>query len=369
MDFGIVDVHCHIFPPLAGASGFADVATHRLHQQRAMHVHGNQPYRRLRDHAVLQQRPLWDANDPSEAGRKLDCDFRVEACGRFGWTAQGEDGYVQFLPPYMADMSAPAEVAVRQMDYAGIATGVLQNDHIYGNLAEDFAAARARYPGRFIGLAQVEEGFADRDSEIARVVDQIDRLGMSGLYYTTTGLFRDGYRRMPSHPAFDGLWTELARRDVPVFWVHSANSPVGSYEDEMGHLARIVERHPSLRHVLVHGVPTPRYLRDDGRLALPPLLDELLRHGRVFAEILYPIGVGGWQPYPYTATLSPIRQLIEQYGQGRFMWGSDMPNVERYCTYRQSLDYLWNHADFLDDIARRAIFRDNALALFAPWVP
>ena len=22
------------------------------------------------------------------------------------------------------------------------------------------------------------------------------------------------------------------------------------------------------------------------------------------------------------------------------MWGSDMPNVERFCTYRQSLDYV-----------------------------
>ena len=29
------------------------------------------------------------------------------------------------------------------MDYAGIATAVLQNDHIYGDLAEDFAAAAA----------------------------------------------------------------------------------------------------------------------------------------------------------------------------------------------------------------------------------
>jgi hypothetical protein len=40
-----------------------------------------------------------------------------------------------------------------------------------------------------------------------------------------------------------------------------------------------------------------------------------------------------------------------------------MPNVERYCTYRQTLTYVWDHSDFLDTGARRAIFRDNALAL------
>jgi predicted TIM-barrel fold metal-dependent hydrolase len=59
-----------------------------------------------------------------------------------------------------------------------------------------------------------------------------------------------------------------------------------------------------------------------------------------------------------------IRQLLEAYGPDRFAWGSDMPNVERYCTYRQALAYVWEHADFLGPAERRKIFRDNALALF-----
>ena len=63
MDFGIVDGHAHIFPPLAGACGFADAATHLLHQQRAMHEHGNQPYRRASDDTVVTARSLWSAED------------------------------------------------------------------------------------------------------------------------------------------------------------------------------------------------------------------------------------------------------------------------------------------------------------------
>ena len=156
MDFGIVDGHAHIFPPLIGACGFADAATHLLHQQRAMHEHGNQPYRRASDDTIVTGRPLWSAADSSVAGR-CAANFRVGRCGRFEWESDGEAQYVQFLPPHMADMSAPAEVIVRQMDYAGIATAILQNDHIYGDSAEDFAAAAQRYPGRFIGLAQVQE--------------------------------------------------------------------------------------------------------------------------------------------------------------------------------------------------------------------
>jgi predicted TIM-barrel fold metal-dependent hydrolase len=270
---------------------------------------------------------------------------------------------VQFLPPYMADLSMPAEVLIAQMDYAGIEAAILQNDHIYGNLAEDFAQAAKAYPGRLFGLAQVEEAFAYRDEEIARLVDEVERLGMAGLYFTTTGLFRDGYRHLPGDPIYDPLWREAERLNLAVFWVHSAKSPVGLYEDEMRGLAKIVERHPRLRHVLVHGVPTALYADERDRLLLPAVLTRLLHDAPVFAEILYPIAWGGRSEYPYASALSHIGALVESFGPGRFLWGSDMPNVERYCTYRQTLDYLANHASFLDDEARQLIFRDNALAL------
>ena len=364
MEFDIIDVHAHIFPPFAGACGFADVATHLLHQQRAMHVHGDQPYRRARDHATTTARPLWSAEDPSEAGRTRDVGFRVGRCGRFEWEHEGEPCYVQFLPPSMADLSQPAEVAVRQMDYAGIASAVLQNDHIYGNLADEFAAAAAAWPGRFIGLAHVEEAWARRDEELARLEHQVARLGMRGLYFTTTGLFRNGYRTLPGDPAFTPLWQAVERLGIPIFSVHSARSPIGGYEDEMRHLAAIVERHPALRHMLVHGVPTALFAEENGTLRLPAVLERLLTEAPVTAEILYPIAWGGRLDYPYTAALAHVRQLIDRFGPGRFAWGSDMPNVERYCTYRQSLTYLAAYADFLGPAERRLIFRENALALF-----
>jgi predicted TIM-barrel fold metal-dependent hydrolase len=56
--------------------------------------------------------------------------------------------------------------------------------------------------------------------------------------------------------------------------------------------------------------------------------------------------------------------LLDRFGPWRFVWGSDMPNVERYCAYRQTFTYVWNHADFLNDADWRAIFRANALAQF-----
>jgi len=363
-DFAIVDCHGHIFPPLAEACGFPDAATHLMHQQRAMHVHGNQPYRRLPDHAVVTRRDLWKADDPSEAGRALDAKFRVGRFGRFEWEKDGEQVYVQFLPAYMHDLHQPPEGMIVEMDYAGIGTVVLQNDHIYGNSGAYFAEAMKRWPGRFIGLAQVDEATAYRDDQLAFLEDQVVRLGMRGLYFTMTGYFRNGYATLCDDPVYDPLWRLVKRLDLPVFWVHSAKSPAGDYLAEMRRLRRIMERHPGIRHELVHGVPTGLYADDQDRIQWPDDIAAVMDSGFVWSEILYPIGWGGKMAYPYARAQLHIRQVYDRFGPDHLIWGSDMPNVGRYCTYRQSLTYVWDHCDFLTAADRRKIFRDNTLALF-----
>jgi predicted TIM-barrel fold metal-dependent hydrolase len=155
----------------------------------------------------------------------------------------------------------------------------------------------------------------------------------------------------------------VMRLDLPVFWVNRDNSPIGRYEDELADVERILERFP-MRSVLVHGLPTSRYADADEQLTLPPVVERLMTRLPVFAELLYPISWGGRYEYPFPKAMVHFRQLVERYGLARFVWGSDMPNVERYCTYRQTLTYVWNHAEFLGESARRAIFRDNTLGLF-----
>lgn len=362
MAYDIIDCHAHIFPPAASAAGFPDTATHLLHQQRSMHMHGNQPYRRLSDRSIVTERPLWDPVDHAPSGRR-DVNFRVGAHGRYEWTVGGEDQYVQFLAPWMSNLEMTAETLLAYMDNAGVATAVLQNEHIYGNLASDFAAAASAHPGRFIGLAQVEEAFAYTDTELERLADEIGRLGMAGFYFTTTGLFRSGYKPIHSDTAYDPYWKFVEQSGLPVFWVQSGSSPVGSYEDEMLHLARIIERFPGIRHLLVHGVPTSLYADENDRLSLPPIVETLLTQAPVSAEILYPIAWGGKQDYPYPRAHTHIRQLIDKFGAGRFLWGSDAPNVDRYCTYAQSLTYFTHYCNYLAEKDKRAILHDNAVAL------
>ena len=85
----IIDCHAHIFPPLSGPCGFEDAAAHLLYQQFSMHLHRNQPVRRLRDHAIVEERHLWKEENSGETGRTR-VNFRVGRCGRFEWEMEEE---------------------------------------------------------------------------------------------------------------------------------------------------------------------------------------------------------------------------------------------------------------------------------------
>ena len=175
------------------------------------------------------------------------------------------------------------------------------------------------------------------------------RLGMRGLYFTMTGFFRNGYRTLPDDPAFDPLWRAVARLDLPVFWVHSAKSPAGDYLDEMRRLrASSSGTRRSATCWSTACRPVSMRTRRTGSSG-PSAIVELLDRGPVWTEVLYPIAWGGRMPYPYARAQDHFRQIYERFGAGRLIWGSDMPNVGRYCTYRQALAYIWDHADFLPE--------------------
>jgi len=362
---GIVDCHAHIFPPLQEACGFKDAATHLLYQQRAMHTHGNQPVRRLRDHQIVTDRHLWSATDASENGRALDVNFRAGRFGRFLWEKDGEEYYVQFLPPNLQEMASPAEFMVTQMDYVGIDTCVLQNDHIYGNLSSFFADAVKKYPGRFIGLANVDEAFAYQDDQVATLKHAVEKLGMKGLYYTLAAFFRNGYAKYFDDPKYHPFWDEVRRLKIPVFWVFLAKTPLGDFTHEMGCFRRWLERYPDIPSVLVHGMPTVLWANDQDIIKFPDDMVEIMTRFPVYSEILYPIMWGGKMDFPFRRAHNHIRQVYDKFGPDQLIWGSDMPNVERYCTYRQTLTYVQNYCEFFSEQDREKIFKQNTLSLFS----
>jgi predicted TIM-barrel fold metal-dependent hydrolase len=74
---------------------------------------------------------------------------------------------------------------------------------------------------------------------------------------------------------------------------------------------------------------------------------------------MFPNTWGGAWEYPYPEAPSLIQGMRDQFGADKLVWGSDMPNVERFCTYLQSVDYVRRHCSFLNAREKAGILGEN----------
>jgi hypothetical protein len=88
-----------------------------------------------------------------------DVNFRFAEFGKACITVDGVQYEAQINAPNTVDNALPPERTIGEMNVAGVDVGVLQSDHVYGELDEYYGTTMRDYPGRFVGLAQVRDGF------------------------------------------------------------------------------------------------------------------------------------------------------------------------------------------------------------------
>jgi predicted TIM-barrel fold metal-dependent hydrolase len=376
----IVDIHAHIFPNLNGACGFDSVETHRMYLQRFTAATPAQSVRRVSDGRVVEdptKSQVWDPNNPSPKGA-LPVDFRVGKFGRLVWTRDGEDYYIHLYAPNLQIVESSPEFMLAQMDYAGVSRIVLQNAWLYGQLNDYFAEAVHRYPDRFIGTVQVNEAKAFEAPQIEELRRGVERLGLKALYFANARFFETGFQHSYEDPIYDPFWEEVQSLGIPVFWdltaVQMAGSPAGSpYErflDQMRRFNTWMEKFPRVPSILVHGVPL-RYIREgDGFRPIPDEVWATWARPQIFVEMLFPMQVshptagGKTLDYPYRELHPLIEDVYQKLGPEKLVWGSDLPNTERNCTYKQSRSYLTEYCDFIPAAHMDLIVGGNASRLF-----
>ena len=88
----------------------------------------------------------------------------------------------------------------------------------------------------------------------------------------------------------------------------------------------------------------------------------LLNRPNMHAEISFQ---AKWPDYPYPEAQALIKRLCDEAGVEKLMWGSDMPFCGGFwCTYRQSMDYIRLHCDFLSQEEKDLILGGNVARLF-----
>jgi len=320
-----------------------------------MHEHLAQPVRKAKDNSIIQEKMLWNLADPSLKGR-YDVNFRVGQFGRFEWTKDGVDYYIQYLPPSLQDMMAPPGFLKAMMDYAGVNKAVLQCGSTYGKLNYYYAMVLdelSELSDFFIPLAQINEKEAYKEEQIDRLRNAIQNLGLKGLWFAADEFsFETRYKP---------FWDEVRDLNIPIFWSFYPEKDIWLYLLKL--LGKWVKDYSDIPCVLPQAFPLSTTKKDD-EIEIPDFARKLIEERNIFLEIVYPIGRGRIEDYPYSISRKAIRKLYDTFGAHKLIWGSDVPMVERYCTYSQSLNYLKDYCDFIVDEDMELILGKNLQKIF-----
>ncbi|MGH8800021.1 MAG: amidohydrolase family protein [Casimicrobiaceae bacterium] len=357
----IVDCHAHVFEHWEGACGHPSRAVHLKYLQKVVTRPAAKAFR-VRDGREIKPTMLFRPDDNTWAGLN-PVDFRVGRFGQLCFTYEGEDCYVQYQPVGMQELACPPELMLSQMTYAAVDHCILQAGGGYGAMNDYNALAQHQHPHKFSGLLHIDEALADRADVLAEVDRAVRTLGLRGLYYAQD-FSRHGYARNVDHPAFGAFWDKIVAYRLPVF-IELSSTP--SY-DRAGYLANLsalgelLARYPAHRFLLVMGPPAG-YFAGSGRWELPAEALAVYQRDNLQMEIMFPISWGGVWDYPYPEAQQLIRGMRDLFGASKLLWGSDMPNVERFCTYRQCVDYVRRHCGFLSEGEKDRILGGNAAEL------
>jgi predicted TIM-barrel fold metal-dependent hydrolase len=269
------------------------------------------------------------------------------------------------MPVGMQEMTAPPELMLAQMMYAGVDHCILQAGGSYGAMTEMNAFAQQQYPERMTGLMHVDEAMAGSERELAKVDHAFDVLKLRGLYFNVDSMSRHGFPWPLDAAPMAPFWDKLERLGI-VLCLELSSGPSYDLAGYMSHitaLKNIVARHKDLRVHLAMSPPVAFFAKD-GRYEFPAELAAVYRHERLVLEVMFPITYGGLWDYPYSEAQALIESLRDQVGADRLVWGSDMPNVERFCTYRQSLDYVRKYCPFLTAREKDLILGDTCAAFY-----
>ena len=114
-------------------------------------------------------------------------------------------------------------------------------------------------------------------------------------------------------------------------------------------ISRFMEKYPNVKLVLTHGLSWRAFADENGIHVPDQVYDALpIDNPSFHIQLLFAIFFGGMYDYPMPQIRPTLEHVVERLGADRLMWGTDIPMVMRFQTYRQSLDSLRLNLDFLD---------------------
>jgi len=284
---------------------------------------------------------------------------------RFGYVRLVGDGankIDRYLPPSFYHTSSEPEVALEYMRDAGVGKAVLLQAPCYGNHNEFLSEVVKRYPDRFTAFALVDPR-SPKDA-VDRLKTAVKELGLKGVKFEIpdTPFYPDEGR-------YRVIWEAILEHEIPV--VVDLGWGEGEYYFLLENIRTVLRNYPELRMCIAHlGVSR---LWDPAQEYPFPVLQKTLSLADEFPNVRFDIAglpnatafMGkGEEEYPYPRLKEVIRVSCEKAGSNKVMWGSDYPSVLVSCTYKQNIQIVTEHCDFLSKREKSMIMAENALDFF-----
>jgi predicted TIM-barrel fold metal-dependent hydrolase len=289
-----------------------------------------------------------------------------------------EQGIAWTGGPVLFDWNIP--IALEMMERQGIATAVAsivpsvhwgdQKDAThFARYSNDYLAEIVRKdPAHFGGLGTLP--LPDVGTALEETRRIYDELKLDGLI-----VFSSQANQYLGDPAQEELYQELDRRKAVVL-IHPTTAPPGAtvpkitvpwgivefIADTSRAVANllyngVLERYPNIRFIVSHAGGAVPYiaLRMAFSEQMPGMRDNVPKGTAHYLQRLF-----------YDTTLSTSEQVLAALGQfvptSQVLFGSDYPLVPENVVAAQGS--MLEASKVLDDSTRRAIYRDNAVALF-----
>lgn len=247
------------------------------------------------------------------------------------------------------DMKPPsftAEELIKQMTPVGVDRAVLIQMSFYGFDNSYMLDSIKRYPKHFVGVAIIDQDNPKSGETMKKLKPQ----GVRG--------FRIWPKNQPVERWLenDGLRTMFkvgAEENLPMCCLIDP--------DALPSLEKACTKFPETPVVIDHicriGI---------GNKINPAEVDalcHLAKHKHVTVKISAFYALGKALP-PYADLAPLIKRVYEAYGPERLMWATDCPYQVVDHTYKQSIDLIQSHLDFLKDSDKEWLLRKTAERVF-----
>lgn len=206
-----------------------------------------------------------------------------------------------------------------------------------------------KYPGRFSGV-----GIVDHSKNELVVSGEMKRLKKHGVRGFRLYAFPDRVKDWESSEGMNTMWMAGAEEGLAMCCLTDP--------DALPVVKKMCEAYPDTTVVIDH------FARVGMKGTVDPAqvkaLQELAEFPKTYVKTSAFYALGQKKP-PYTDLAPLVKSMVDAFGSGRLMWGSDCPyQVQGEHTYKASIDLMKNGLNFLTDEDRENMLRNTAAKVF-----